>query len=308
MAPRSTPEHGPFGHLHRAAALAGAVLLIALSASTAVALADDEAPLDPATVPTTMVSPGDPATTAPPVTEPPVTEPPVTEPPTTEPPTTEPPTTVPPTTLPTWGVGHGHGIIGCGNGNGHGNGNGQGDDKGNGDERCRPGAVEPRPPTTSTTEPPTTTTTAPTPTTVGGSVDVPGDDGTGSGGADPGDGTTGGTGTGAGTGGAGTGDASPAGPTAAGGIAADGATAAAVAGVTDLAIEPAETPPTTAIDPFGRSPLVDGEDLVAADRITPLPPFTDRLWAALPLGLALGLALVGIALAAVRIARLGMTP
>jgi len=53
---------------------------------------------------------------------------------------------------------------------------------------------------------------------------------------------------------------------------------------------------------------VDGEDLTAADRITPLPPFTDRLWAALPLGLVLGLALVGVALAAVRIARLGLTP
>ena len=67
-------------------------------------------------------------------------------------------------------------------------------------------------------------------------------------------------------------------------------------------------PDLTAIAPFGQAALAEGGMLTPTDSVERVPPFSTRLWAALPLGVLIGVVLVGVALGAVRIARLGTTP
>ena len=176
-----------------------------------------------------------------------------------------------------------------------------------GEHQCAPPkGVEPDPPTTTTTAPPATTTTAapsftpPTTAANGGLVITPID------GGDPPTTASGG------------GDATPA-ATPAG---ADDAPAGSAAGApadpasgdpADDASGPADGTgpggePEDAIAPFGETALAEGGGVRPAGTITPAAPFTSRLWAALPIGLVVGLALVGVALGAVRIGRLGTTP
>jgi hypothetical protein len=87
-----------------------------------------------------------------------------------------------------------------------------------------------------------------------------------------------------------------------------------IAGAGDTGTSGGATPDGTqgsgesAIAPFGQTELADGGLLAPSDSIDSAPPFSSRLWAALPLGLLIGLVLVGVALGAVRIARLGTTP
>lgn len=270
--------------------------MIAFATSGAVAVADDEVHADPGTsVATTVVDPTPTTTTAGPTTtiSAPTTSRTSEPPPTAAPPVTRPPRTT--VTLPPWLVGRG--LVGDCDADDQ----SRRKDEGQGDEHCRPDALEPEPPapspaTTPTTQHPAPTTTAapPTTTVAGGGDEVPtsgDDDGDGDApvGVDP-----------SSPGGEGEQDATDPGPSG-GSDAAEPTEAAPASGV-----DAGE--PETAIAPFGNTPLVDGEDLTAVDQVTPLPPFADRFWSALPLGIAIGLGLVGAALVLVRVARLGTTP
>ena len=194
------------------------------------------------------------------------------------PPTTEPPTTIAP-----------HPGI-CG-----------GD---HGDDDCRPpDPVEPEPPTTATTtEAPTTTTTeAPSATTAPPTSTPP--TSTANGGvAVISPGAQDATGTGGG--------ASPvAAATTDGGGSLNG-TAGSAPPAPSRTDDAAPTPGSgeSALASFGQTELAEAGTVTPGGSFDPAPPFSTRLWVALPLGLLIGLVLVGVALGAVRIARLGTTP
>ena len=271
------PHSGPEGptprrRLLRAGATVAATLVLGLTAGTAVALADDTAPghRDDPGRPVAATVVDWPATT--------ITAKP--------PPTTEPPTTIAP-----------HPGI-CG-----------GD---HGDDDCRPpDPVEPEPPTTATTtEAPTTTTTeAPTTTTTEAPsattappTSTPPTSTANGGVAVISPGAQDATGTGGG--------ASPvAAATTDGGGSLNG-TAGSAPPAPSRTDDAAPTPGSgeSALASFGQTELAEAGTVTPGGSFDPAPPFSTRLWVALPLGLLIGLVLVGVALGAVRIARLGTTP
>ena len=292
---------GPSSRLARFGALASVTLLVSLTASTAVALADDSSPGQPGGVSTTLA----PLPTSAPTTTSAV------------PTTSEPPTTTvvrpPPRRHDHRGTHHNrgthhhdHGEAGCrpgadddrgaagtipGSAATAGKTTHRGDDKdehGQSDRQCRPpAAVEPLLPTT------TTSTTAPEPLTPGGSVTVDPPPGS----ADDAPGA----------------DADAAGPDELSPIAAadpadptGGADAAAddTGGDADDRGDDGDSGEDEfAIAAFGDTELSDGVDLAFQGRIGEAPPFAERLWAALPFGLLVGMVLVGMAVLAVRLTR-----
>jgi len=308
--PTGVARPGPSSQLAHFGALSVVALLIALTTSTAVALADDSSSALPGGVPTTLASlPANDQTTTSvvPTTAPPSTTaaPTTTEAPT---PTTEPPLGTP---VPSTIVVRGHhsgfsddcrrGHDDTGDDDTDDDTDDDKDDDDDKDEhatsgqrRCQPlQGVEPLLPTTTTAVAPTTT--PPVPNTPGGGVTIDPPSAT----ADNAPGS----------------DAVP--------TDADGPSPAAAGAAADQGDPPdggADQPAGDgdgsdgsggddefAITDFGDTELSAGIDLALDGSIGEAPPFSERLWAALPFGLLVGLALVGLAIGAIRLTRDDLT-